>query len=157
MDVLLETGVEEVEIVKADDGTGLWDGSCTPSAISDESHEAAMVEAAGLVAESLRIRHTPEECLVFIRGRLDPGHPEFQDGCDEEGLLRAVEEDAVDLERVVHDARLLLSERWPEVEAVASALLAKWSPDADRIRLDAAEVAAAMEAGRPGLSVSGPT
>lgn len=152
MDVLLETGVEEIEILEADDGTGLYDGSCTPGAISAASHEAAMVEAAGLVAESFRRRETPEQCLAWIRGRLDPARSDFHDGCDEDGLLRAIREDAVDLERVVLDARLVLSERWPEVEAVASALLAKWSPGAARLRLDAAEIAEAMQAARSASS-----
>jgi hypothetical protein len=148
--VLTGAGIRDVFLRPADEEFGLFMGQANPANVfAVDDHQKAMIAVAGLLAESIRRGESTAGFIAALDDRLDPEGEEDISGLCDERALRVAQGNGVDLERAVREAWALLTGHWPAVEAIASALVAKWTPDGPYALLSADDVAEAMKTGRP--------
>ncbi len=131
-------------------------GGCTP--VMDDlllGWEAALSSSAGFTAEAILRGLSIDAFLVVLRRWMDEvraadeaGRREMA-GSDQSDLVFLADRKGIDVEEAVRSVWSVLAARWPEVEAVATALLAKpLAPDGSA-RLSVDEVRAAMRSAAP--------
>lgn len=145
VNVLTGAGVSAVFLRPADEEPMLFMGQVTSAdPLATGEHQKAMVSVAGLLAESIRRGESLEDFVGSLNERLDPDGDEDISGLCDERALDMAKGRGVDLEAAVRDARAELVSRWPAVEAVAAALVAKWTPGSGCTVLTGDEVREAM-------------